>query len=88
MKVDSKLLDDLTRIAGSAIGAAGGMRNELEVAFKRRLEEAISNMDVVTRSEFDAIKEIALKARSEQELLTERLSQIEANLSNNTSKKD
>ena len=45
-------------------------------------------MDVVTRSEFDAIKEIALKARSEQELLTERLSQIEANLSNNTSKKD
>ena len=78
MQVDSRLLDDLARVAGSALGAASGMRGEVEAAVRRRLEQALSGMDLVSRDEFDAVREIAAKARTEQEILTKRVAELEA----------
>jgi len=78
MQVDSRLLDDLARVAGSALGAASGMRGEVEAAVRRRLEQALSGMDLVSRDEFDAVREMAAKARTEQETLTKRVAELEA----------
>ena len=78
MQVDSRLLDDLARVAGSALGAASGMRGEVEAAVRRRLEQALSGMDLVSRDEFDAVQEMAAKARTEQETLTKRVAELEA----------
>ena len=70
MPVNSRLLDDLTQVASSAIGSASGIRDELEAIIKRRLETIIADMDLVTREEFEAVKEMAKKAREEQENLS------------------
>ena len=80
MQVDNRLLDDLARVAGSALGAASGMRGEVEAAVRRRLEHALSGMDLVSRDEFEAVQEMAAKARAEQEALAKRVDELEAAL--------
>ncbi len=80
MQVDSRLLDDLARVAGGAMGAASGVKGEMEALVRRQLERILQSMDLVGRDEFEAIKEMAAKARTEQELLEQRLAKLEARL--------
>lgn len=80
MQTDSHILDDVARVATGAMGAASGLRGEIDAAIKRRLERILARMDLVPRDEFDAVKEMAAKARSENEALAERLARLEARL--------
>lgn len=80
MPIDSRLLDDLARLFGGAMGTAQGARHEVEGLFRRQVERALAAMDVVSRDEFEAVKEIASKARAEQEALQERVARLEAEL--------
>jgi BMFP domain-containing protein YqiC len=76
MQTNNRLLDDLARVAGSAMGAAGGVKGEFETLIRRQFEKILGGMDMVSRDEFDAVKEIA-KARAEQEALSLRVEQLE-----------
>lgn len=78
MQVDNKILDDLARVAGGAMGALSGLRNEAEVQMRQQFERILSQMDVVRREEFDAVREMAAAARTEQETLAERVTALEA----------
>ena len=78
MQTDNRLLDDLARVAGSAMGAAGGVKSEFEAIVRRRFERILATMDMVARDEFDAVKEMAAKARAEQEALALRVEKLEA----------
>ena len=78
MQTQNRLLDDLTRVATSALGVAAGMREEIEARLRDQFERILSNMDLVTREEFDAVKAMAAKARAEQEDLAVRLAALEA----------
>lgn len=80
MQVDNRLLDDLARVASGALGAISGVRQEVEARLKHQFERIISEMDVVQRDEFDAVKAMAAKARAEQEALTKRMAVLEAAL--------
>ena len=80
MQTDNRLLDDLARVASGAMGAASGLRGEIEAAVRRQLERILASMDLVSRDEFDAVKEMAAKARAEQEALSERVAKLEATL--------
>lgn len=80
MQTQNRILDDLTRMAASAVGAVQGARHEVEAAFRARLEKMLADMDLVTREEFDVVKAMAQAAREENERLTERLAEIEAQL--------
>ncbi len=80
MQIDSRLLDDLARLFGGAMGTAQGARHEVEALFRRQVERALSAMEVVGRDEFEAVKAMAVKARTEQEALQERLTRLEAAL--------
>ena len=77
MQTNNRILDDLARVAGSAMGAAGGVKGEFEILLKRQLEKIFDGMDMVSRDEFDAVKEMAAKARTEQEALSLRVEQLE-----------
>jgi len=77
MQTNNRLLDDLARVAGSAMGAAGGVKGEFETLIRRQFEKILGGMDMVSRDEFDAVKEIAAKARAEQEALSLRVEQLE-----------
>ncbi|MCY4480664.1 MAG: accessory factor UbiK family protein [Rhodospirillales bacterium] len=80
MQTDSHILDDVARVATGAMGAASGLKSELDAMVKRRLEGILAQMDLVPRDEFDAVKEMAARARSESEALTERVARLEAKL--------
>ncbi|MFD1625729.1 accessory factor UbiK family protein [Azospirillum griseum] len=80
MQADNKILDDLARVAGGALGAFSSLREEAEGQVRAQLERILSRMDVVSREEFDAVRAIATKAREEQEAMAERLAVLEAQL--------
>ena len=80
MQTQNRILDDLARVASSAIGVAAGMREEIEVRLREQFERVLSRMDLVTREEFDAVQAMAAKARDEQEALTARVAALEAAL--------
>ncbi|MFT6580769.1 MAG: accessory factor UbiK family protein [Alphaproteobacteria bacterium] len=80
MQTENKLFDDLARVANGAMGALTGARSEVETLVKARLERLLSDMDLVTRDEFEAVKAVAAKAREEQEALMARVATLEAAL--------
>lgn len=78
MQTDNRLLDDLAKLATNAVGAAAAMRQEVEARFKAQLERLLVDMNLVTRDEYEAVKEMAAKARAEQEALADRVARLEA----------
>lgn len=80
MQVENRLLDDLARVASGAFGALSGVRGEVEARLKHQFERILSEMDLVPRDEFEAVKAMAAKARQEQEALEKRVSALEAAL--------
>ncbi len=80
MQTQNRLLDDLARVATGALGVAAGMRGEIESRLRDQFDRILSNMDLVTREEFDAVKAMAAKARAEQETLAQRVAALEVQL--------
>ena len=78
MQSRNKLLDDLARVAGGAAGTVAGIRGEVETVVRQRIEAVLSELNLVTRDEFDAVKAVASKARAEQEKLEKRVAELEA----------
>jgi len=75
-----RLLDDLAGIAGGAVSALAGLRDEAEALVRARVDEALRRLDVVRREEFDAVAELAANARAAQEAAEIRLTALEAKL--------
>ncbi|WP_342358642.1 accessory factor UbiK family protein [Terrarubrum flagellatum] len=77
----NRILDDLAKLATEAAGAAQGFRRDAEGALKSGLERLLRDMNLVTREEFDAAREMAILAREENEKLEARIAALEARLS-------
>ena len=76
----NRFFDDLSRLMTDAAGLADGARREVEPALRGQLERLLASMDVVTREEFEAAREMAALARAETEKLRERVAALEAKL--------
>jgi BMFP domain-containing protein YqiC len=74
----SHVFDDLAKLMTDAAEVAQGVRREAETAVKSQLERLLLAMDVVTREEFEAVKEMAAKAREENEKLNQRIALLES----------
>ena len=83
----NRILDEFAKLMTDAAGAAQGVRREMETAFRGQAERILNSMDVVQREEFEAVREMALKARAENETLAARLAQLEAQLNATASEK-
>ncbi len=79
-QTSGRLFDDLSRLITDAAGLAEGARREVETIVRAQFERLLAGMDVVTREEFEAIKEMAAKARGENEALAARIAALEAKL--------
>jgi BMFP domain-containing protein YqiC len=77
MQSQSRFFDDLARVAAGAVGTLSGVRSEIETRLREQLERVLAGMDLVTRDEFEAVKAMAAKARSEQEDLARRVAELE-----------
>jgi BMFP domain-containing protein YqiC len=73
----NKLLDDFARLVTDAAGAAQGIAREAQTAMRAQGERILSDMDVVRREEFEAVKAMAVKARDENERLTRQVEALE-----------
>ncbi len=73
-----RIFDDLAGVAGGAISALAGMREEAEAMFRARVDETIRKLDLVRRDELEAIAEMAANARAGQEAAEARLAALEA----------
>jgi len=78
MQTKNRFFSDVTKLAGGALGTLDSIRREVEEMVRHQLERMLSKLDLVTRDEFDAIKEMAVKARQEQEKINTRLAKIES----------
>ncbi|MGK9168116.1 accessory factor UbiK family protein [Inquilinus limosus] len=78
MPFDTKLIDDLVRVATGAFGAVAGVREEARTRLREQFEQILSRLDVVTREEFEIVRALAQRAREEQELLAARVAALEA----------
>lgn len=75
-----RLFEDLSKLAGGALGAAGGVKSDVEALVRTQAARLIEEFDLVRREEFEAAREMAANARAEQEVLQKRLIELEKRL--------
>lgn len=75
-----RFFDDLAGVAGGAVSALAGLRDEAEQLMRARVDEAIRKLDLVKREELDAITELAARARAGQEAAEARMAALEARI--------
>ncbi len=79
-QTQSRFFDDLSRLMTDAAGLADGARREAPTFAKTQMERMMSGMDIVSREEFEAVKEMAARARDDNEKLAARVAALEARL--------
>ncbi|MFC5386075.1 accessory factor UbiK family protein [Aquamicrobium segne] len=77
----NRILDEFAKLMTDAAGAAQGMRREVETAFRGQAERILNSMDIVQREEFEAMRDMAIKAREENAKLLARIEALETKLS-------
>ena len=79
MQTENPFLDGLAKMFTDAAGAAQSLRAEIDSFVKQRLEKLGADMDFVPREEFEAVKAMAAKARTENDRLEARIAALESN---------
>jgi BMFP domain-containing protein YqiC len=74
----SRLFDELAKMMGNAAGAAQGLRREIDGLVKSQVERVLGDLAIVQREEFEAVREMAERAREENEQLKARIAALEA----------
>lgn len=74
----NRLFDDFAKLMTDAAGVAQGARREVETAFRAQAERFLSDMDLVSREEHEAVKDMAVRALDRIDELETRLAALEA----------
>lgn len=85
MQTQNPFFDDLARMAGGALGALSGLRAEIEGLIRQQMERFMAGVDMVPREEFEVVRDMAIKAREENDALAKRLADLEARLADKSS---
>lgn len=78
----NRIFDEFARFMTDAAGVAQGVRREAGTAFRSQMERFVADMDLVKREEFEVVREMASKARAENEALAIRVAELEEKLGN------
>ncbi len=73
-----QFMDDLAGVAGGAVSALAGLRDEAKAIGRARAEAFARRFDLVRRDEFEAMAELAANARAEAEAALARVAALEA----------
>ena len=76
-QTNNRIFDEMARLMNDAAGVAQGVRREVDTLFKAQAERMLRDLDVVSREEFEAVKEMAQLAREENEALKARIDALE-----------
>ena len=75
-----RIFDEFANLMTNAAGVANGVKREAETAVRAQVERILASMNVVTREEFEAVREMAALARDDNDALRRRLAALEAKL--------
>ena len=75
-QTSNRLLDEFAKLMTDMAGVAQGVRREVETAFRTQAERFLNEMDLVKREEFDAVRDMAARARDENESLKQRIAAL------------
>jgi BMFP domain-containing protein YqiC len=75
-----KFFDDIAGVAGGAISALAGLREEAEAMMRARMDDLIQRLDLVRREELAAIQEMAANARAGQEAAETKVGDLETRM--------
>ena len=64
-----KIVDDVSNLLSGLGIAAQGVREEVEQAISAQMDRLISDASLVTREEFEAVRDMAMAARAENQAL-------------------
>ncbi|MEO6153237.1 MAG: accessory factor UbiK family protein [Croceibacterium sp.] len=78
MQSENPLIADFVKMANSVAGTFAGMTREARDGARERVKEALGGLDFVSREEFDAVKDMAARARAETDALGARVTALEA----------
>lgn len=76
----NRIFDEFAKLMTDAAGVAQGVKGEAETAFKAQAERMLSGMDLVKRDEFDAVREMAINAREENDALSTEIELLKKRL--------
>ncbi len=80
----TRFFDDVSKLMTNAAGAAQGVRREIDTLVKTQIGRVLGELEVVQRDEFEAVREMAAKAREENEALSEKIAVLEKKLAKKT----
>lgn len=78
MQTTSSVFDDLARLMTGAMGLAQGAGDEAKSFMRGQADRFVAEMDLVSRDEFEAVKQLASEARAEADALKARVAALEA----------
>jgi BMFP domain-containing protein YqiC len=64
MQSQNKIFEDLSKVATSALGTFAGLGREVETQVRGRVKDMVGGLDMVSRDEFEAVREMAANARA------------------------
>ncbi|WP_123194798.1 accessory factor UbiK family protein [Pannonibacter phragmitetus] len=82
----NRIFDDFAKLMTDAAGVAQGARREVETAFRAQAERFLADMDLVKREDFDAARDMAVRALDQIEALEARIAALEAKLAETEAK--
>lgn len=80
MQTRSPIFDDLAKLLTGAAGAAQGVREEVETLVRAQVERAADQLDLVSREDFEAVREMAIQALNRVEALESEVSELKTAL--------
>ncbi|MDO5620542.1 MAG: accessory factor UbiK family protein [Paracoccus sp. (in: a-proteobacteria)] len=78
MTGQNRFFDDMSKLMTNAMGVAQGAKDEAGNAMNAWVDRFLADRDFVTREEFEAVREMAVKARTENAELRARIEALEA----------
>jgi BMFP domain-containing protein YqiC len=79
-QTQNRFLDEMAKLFSDAASVAQGVRREAETVFRTQVERLVADLDLVKREDFDVVRDMASKARAENEDLKRRVAELEAAL--------
>lgn len=75
-----RVLDELAKLMNDGAGVAQGLKKEAQTAVRSQVEHFIGDMDLVRREDFEVVREMATRAREENEKLAKEIADLKAQL--------
>lgn len=73
----NRILDEMARLMNDAAGVAQGVKREFDTMYRNQAERVLRDLDIVSREDFEAVKEMARLAREQNEALERRIAALE-----------